>query len=131
MKKNIIPAVLKNIILPSATLVIIAWFLRTFIGVDYFLKDSANFGWFLGVIGTIYTLITAFIIVQVWGQFNGLSTLLGKEAKCICSLWNFTDYLNDNQASRADGCVQNFATRPDQIRCCGHDASLGKRTGCL
>jgi hypothetical protein len=99
MKNSLTSAIIKNILLPCIILVIIAWFLRTFIGADYFLKDSANFGWFLGVIGTIYTLITAFIIVQVWGQFNGLSALLGKEAKSLCSIWNFTDYLNDDKAS--------------------------------
>lgn len=64
------------------------------------LADSANLGWFVGVFGTLYTLIAAFIIVQVWSQFNNMSRLLGLEAKAVCALWDFTDYLNDAPVSR-------------------------------
>lgn len=64
------------------------------------LADSANLGWFVGVLGTLYTLIAAFIIFQVWGQFNSMSRLLGLEAKAICGLWDFTDYLNDAPVGR-------------------------------
>ncbi|KKT40724.1 hypothetical protein A3K29_00230 [Candidatus Collierbacteria bacterium RIFOXYB2_FULL_46_14] len=69
--------------------------LQNFIGKEYFLEDIGGIGWLLGVVGTIYTLVAAFTMVEVWNQFNNTSKLISNEAKSIISLWNYTDYLND------------------------------------
>lgn len=69
--------------------------LQSVVGKEYFLADIGGIGWLLGVVGTIYTLVAAFTMVEVWNQFNNTSNLISREAKSLISLWNYTDYLND------------------------------------
>ena len=63
------------------------------------LRDENSAGWMLGVLGTIYALIGAFMLVSVWEQFNSLGGAISEEAQKITSIWNFTDYFNDDIAS--------------------------------
>lgn len=60
-------------------------------------NDLSNLSSYTGAIATIYTLIIAFIIVEVWSQFNSISTFLASESKALTSIWNYTDYLNDKK----------------------------------
>ena len=79
---------------------IVAYFLRN--SLQTIITDNAvSTGWLFGTFGTIYALITAFVLVEVWGQYNALDSALGSEAKVLTSLWNYTDYLNDDKVSRA------------------------------
>lgn len=52
-------------------------------------------------LGGIYALVTAFVLVEVWSQYNNLDSALSSEAKVLTSLWNYTDYLNDKNVSKA------------------------------
>lgn len=74
--------------------------LRTTIGKEYFLADAGNLGWIIGVIGTIYTLIAAFVLFGVWNQYNALDELIIKEARVLAGLWNYTDYFNDRKLDK-------------------------------
>ncbi len=78
----------------------VAYAVRTAVGADYFLSDAANWGWVFGVIGTVYTLIAAFVLFGVWNQYNALSSLMARESWLLSSLWNFTDYFNDEKLSK-------------------------------
>lgn len=69
--------------------------LRSYFGVPLFISDLSGVSILVSFLGTIYTLVAAFTIVEVWGQFNTVSNLLSKEAKAITSIWNYVDYLND------------------------------------
>ena len=64
------------------------------------LADINGIGWLVGVLGTIYTFVAAFTVVEVWTQFNGLASLIAKEAKAVTSIWNYVDYLNDSTVDR-------------------------------
>jgi len=78
----------------------IAYFVRTTLGQSFFLQDLGGVGLIVSFQGTIYTLISAFIIAEVWGQFNGMSQRLSEEAKSLASLWDGMDYLNDEGSSK-------------------------------
>ena len=83
--------------------------LQNFIGKEYFLADIGGIGWLLGVVGTIYTLVAAFTMVEVWNQFNNTSSLISKEAKAIITIWNYTDYLNDKDIdSKMQKCLTEY-----------------------
>lgn len=75
--------------------------LQTLVGKEYFLEDIGGVGWLLGVVGTIYTLVAAFTMVEVWSQFNNTSNLISREAKSIISIWNYIEYLNDKKIDRS------------------------------
>jgi len=53
----------------------------------------------IGVFGTTYALITAFILVTVWTQFNETNQSISNENKALIALWNNTDYLEDEKVS--------------------------------
>lgn len=55
------------------------------------IKDS-SLGSFLS---TIYALITAFILVSVWGHFEETKKIFGQENETLISLWVNTDFLDD------------------------------------
>jgi len=95
---------LREVLAPILSSVVIATIfgiiLQSFIGKEYFLEDIGGIGWLLGVVGTIYTLVAAFTMVEVWNQFNNTSNLISREAKTIVSIWNYTDYLNDGDLDK-------------------------------
>lgn len=70
-------------------------------GTTFFISDLSGVGILVSFLGTIYTLIAAFTIVEVWGQFNTVSNLLSREAKSLTSIWNYIDYLNDPKLDKA------------------------------
>lgn len=74
----------------------LALFVRKFLGASTLLADINGIGWLVGVLGTIYTFVAAFTVVEVWSQFNGVASLIAKEAKAVTSIWNYVDYLNDS-----------------------------------
>lgn len=94
MKKFLVRFIILDLIF-----LVIAYAVRTVIGGDYFLADAANWGWVFGSIGTVYTLIAAFVLFGVWNQYNALSSLMARESWLLASLWNFTDYFNDEKLS--------------------------------
>jgi len=55
------------------------------------IKDS-SLGGFLS---TIYALITAFILVSVWGHYNDTKQVFSQENETLISLWVNTDFLDD------------------------------------
>lgn len=63
--------------------------------------DEPVIGWFGGIVGTLYALFAAFVLVAVWNHYNSVSDSLAGEAKTLTSLWNYTDYLNDSKVSYA------------------------------
>ena len=92
--KSLVKMSLK-IILFSGVVIACGCWLRAAVGKEYFLADAANLGWIIGVIGTIYTLIAAFVLFGVWNQYNALDDLIAREARLLAELWNYTDYFND------------------------------------
>lgn len=58
-------------------------------------NDVSAVGGYLTVIGTHYSILTAFIIFVVWEQFNKISDLTDKEAKKLSELTVYISYLND------------------------------------
>jgi hypothetical protein len=77
--------------------VVVAYLVRNYIGTTTLLADINGVGWVVGGFATIYTFVAAFTIVEVWGQYSGVSSLIAREAKATTAIWNFTDYLNDKK----------------------------------
>lgn len=67
--------------------------------VSHIINDENSIGWILGGLFTMYSLITAFVLVNVWEKFNKLNELISREAQKLISIWNLVDYLNDSKIS--------------------------------
>lgn len=62
-----------------------------------FLADLGGLGAFLTVFGTLYGILAAFIVFEVWTQFNQISQLIDKEAQGVERLFRLTLYFRDEQ----------------------------------
>ncbi len=49
----------------------------------------------VGTYGTMYALITAFILVNAWNHFNEIKSTYAAETEALMHLWNFVDFLDD------------------------------------
>ncbi|PIY80626.1 MAG: hypothetical protein COY80_01955 [Candidatus Pacebacteria bacterium CG_4_10_14_0_8_um_filter_42_14] len=79
---------------------VLSYLLRVLLHDSISVDDLGKLGSVTGAVSTIYTLIIAFIIVEVWGQFNSLGASVAKEASTLVALWNFTDYLDDKKIDK-------------------------------
>ncbi len=97
MKTHIFTSICKLLIFTQAIL-FPAYFARLFFN-DILMKDLAGIGWLWGILGTLYALFAAFVLVAVWEHFNRLSDALSGEARMLVSIWNYADYLDDEKVS--------------------------------
>lgn len=97
MNKSLVTKIISTI----AIFLVIGIGIRSYFGIPLFISDLSGVSILVSFLGTIYTLVAAFTIVEVWGQFNTVSNLLSKEAKAITSIWNYVDYLNDAKLDKS------------------------------
>lgn len=97
MNKSLVTKIISTI----AIFLVIGIGIRSYFGIPLFISDLSGVSILVSFLGTIYTLVAAFTIVEVWGQFNTASNLLSKEAKAITSIWNYIDYLNDSTLDKS------------------------------
>ncbi|MCY3410540.1 MAG: DUF4239 domain-containing protein [Candidatus Heimdallarchaeota archaeon] len=53
----------------------------------------------IGVMGTVYALITAFILVNVWQEYNDTQASFSQENESIIEIWSYTDFFDDQEFS--------------------------------
>lgn len=75
------------------------YFLVTFLGFDRFL-DRSEVQSFLSTFGTLYGIMTAFVIVQVWQAYNKNKELIEKEALGLERLYRLTLYFRDQELTK-------------------------------
>lgn len=114
-------------ILKSFLFSILAAFLfylaRTFLHTDMYLSDLGGLGAFLTVFGTLYGITTAFIVFEVWGQYNKTQELVHKEAQGIEGLFKLTVYFRDKALlSKMRKTIENYLGAVSQ----GKFEKLGK-----
>src|SRR5687768_13370665 len=75
---------------------------RQFASTDMYITDI---GWLFGslvtALGTLYGIMSAFIVFEVWNKYNKTSELIDKEALGLEQLSNLTHYLRDQKLSLA------------------------------
>ncbi len=73
-----------------------SYFSRTILHTEQLLSDVGGLSAFLGVFGALYGILTAFVVVEVWVQFNRTSELIDKEAQGLERLYRLALYFRDN-----------------------------------
>lgn len=112
-----------KIVSTSVIFLLLGFSLRYLLNNSLLITDLSGIGILVSFLGTIYTLIAAFTIVEVWGQFNNVSNLLSKEAKALTSIWNYVDYLND---AKLDKNMKNALTSYIQATIANEHADAAK-----
>ncbi len=84
----------------TAVAVLIAYGLRVMLKTDLFLPDVGGLGAFVTVFGTLYGIMAAFVVFEVWGQYNQTSKLVDQEALGLERLYRLTIYFRDDALTR-------------------------------
>jgi hypothetical protein len=72
------------------------YLVRTYFHTDLFLSDVSGLSAFLSVFGTLYGILAAFVVFEVWSQYNHVSELIDKEAQGLERLFRLTLYFRDD-----------------------------------
>lgn len=89
---------LKSIVV-SIAVVIITYIAQVTLGLDKYVNDIGGISAFLVVFGTLYGIMTAFIVVEVWSQHNKTSHLFEQEAEELEKLYRLSLYFTDEALS--------------------------------
>ncbi len=73
------------------------WAARTYLHTELYVVDVGGLGSFLSVFGTLYGILAAFVVFEVWSQYNRISALIGKEAQALEQLFRLSLYFRDAQ----------------------------------
>ena len=57
--------------------------------------DIGGVATFVGAIGTLYSVLTGFTVVSVWGKFTDTDTAVKREARELAELWRYVGYVSD------------------------------------
>ena len=80
--------------------IIIMYACRILLKTDTYLSDVGGIQSFLGVFGTLYGIMAAFVVFEVWGQYNKTVGLIEHEAHGLEKLFRLTLYLRDETLTR-------------------------------
>lgn len=67
--------------------------------------DVGAVGAFVTAVGTLYSILTGFTVVSVWGQFTDTDRAIKREARELSELWRYVGYVSD-----PDGVAKARAT---------------------
>jgi hypothetical protein len=57
--------------------------------------DVGAVGAFVTAVGTLYSILTGFTVVSVWGQFTDTDRAIKREARELSELWRYVGYVSD------------------------------------
>lgn len=91
--------VIKSFIITILT-VVASYIIRVSFNTQNFLVDVGGLSAFATIFGTLYGIMTAFIIFEVWGQWNKISMLIDQEATGLERMFRLCLYLNDARVEK-------------------------------
>ena len=71
--------------------------------------DVGSVGAFVTAVGTLYSVLTGFTVVSVWGQFTDTDRAIKREARELAELWRYVGYVSDTEgAQRARDAIRRY-----------------------
>lgn len=61
------------------------------------IADVGAVGAFVTAVGTLYSILTGFTVVSVWGQFTDTDRAIKREARQLSELWRYVGYVSDTE----------------------------------
>lgn len=97
-------------LLPTLAIVI-TYFVQNFLHLSSYLADVGSINSFVVVFGTLYGIMTAFIVVEVWNQYNTSVHLFEHEAQALEKLFRLSLYFrNDKLHTDFEHVISEYAT---------------------
>ncbi|MBI2464773.1 DUF4239 domain-containing protein [Candidatus Shapirobacteria bacterium] len=92
--------VILNSFLVSLVIAVISYFFRQSFHTDLYLSDVGGLSTFIGAFATLFGLLSAFVVFEVWGQYNKTALYVDKEASGLEQLYRLTLYFRDKKLNR-------------------------------
>lgn len=90
--------------------VVVSYLIRTSFHTEQYLADVSGLSAFLSVFGTLYGILTAFVVFEVWTQYNRISELIDKEAQGLERLYRLTLYFRDDSlTAKMKAAIAHYA----------------------
>lgn len=77
--------------------IIVTYFVQTSLQINSYVSDVGGLGVFATIFGTLYGIMSAFVVFEVWAQYNLISSLVDKEALGLERLFRLTIYFRDKK----------------------------------
>lgn len=71
------------------------YYARVYLHTELYVDDVDGISAFLGVFGTLYGILAAFVVFEVWTQYNKISELIDREAQALEQLFRLSLYFRD------------------------------------
>jgi len=95
VKRMLVKSVIVSVISMAATFAV-----ASVLNTSAYMADVGSLGAFVTAFGTLYGIITAFIVVEVWSEFNKISELIDREAIGLERLFRLTLYFRDPKLTK-------------------------------
>lgn len=93
----------------SIVCALLYWLVRSNLHTEVYIDDVGGLSSFLGVFGTLYGILAAFVVFEVWSQYNRISALIGKEAQALEQLFRLSLYFRDERfAERMKAGIREY-----------------------
>lgn len=90
--------------------ILLAFGARYFLKVDNLLVDVGGISAYVTVFGTLYGIMAAFVVFEVWNQHNNTSKLIDQEAQGLERLFRLTLYFRDtNLTKQMKETIESYA----------------------
>lgn len=87
----------------TAIAVIVTYLLRNVFHTDQNLADVGGVSVFIGAFGTLYGILMAFVVFEVWGQYNKTTEAIDQEGQALERLYRLTLYFRDKKLTSEMG----------------------------
>jgi hypothetical protein len=89
--------VILNSFILSVAVTFISYLVRQYLHTDLYLSDVGGLSTFIGAFATLFGLLSAFVVFEVWGQYNKTTLYIDKEATGLERLYRLTLYFRDKK----------------------------------
>lgn len=85
--------------------------LRQWFHTETFFPEASALSGFLTVFGSLYSILTAFVILEVWKQYNNIAELIDQEAQGLEQLYGLTVYFRDDKlTAQTKEAIKEYAS---------------------
>lgn len=93
--------VILNSFFISVLVALISYYFRQTFQTELYLSDVGGLSTFIGAFATLFGLLSAFVVFEVWGQYNKTTLYVDKEASGLERLYRLTLYFRDKKLNQS------------------------------
>ena len=85
------PLVLVMVVLPTVCAIVCQILVRRWVGVDRLTLNNEVAGFIFAIIGVVYAVLLAFVVIAVWEKFSEGQTSVARESAAAAALFRYAD----------------------------------------